>query len=84
MGKKNLDPGEALYIAPCASIHTLFMRFPIDVAFVDRAGRVVKTAEAVGPWRMMLGGKGAHGVVELAAGGLRRHGLEPGSLLPLT
>ncbi|MPZ23828.1 MAG: DUF192 domain-containing protein [Dehalococcoidia bacterium] len=70
MGRRSLADGEGIYIRPCSSIHTFFMRFPIDVAFLDRDGRVLRTAEAVGPWRFRLGGRGAHAVVELKAGTL--------------
>lgn len=83
MGRKGLDEGEALYIAPCSSIHTFFMRFPIDVAFVDRENRVVKVAEAVKPWRVLMGAKGAHAVVELSAGSLGRAGVADGDQLEL-
>ena len=42
-----LDRDQALVIAPCSSIHTAFMRFPIDVVFAARDGRVVKVARDV-------------------------------------
>ena len=35
LGRAGMDPGEALWIVPCSSIHTFFMRFPIDVLFLD-------------------------------------------------
>lgn len=84
MGRKSIAPHEALLIKPCSSIHTFFMRFPIDVAFVDRSGTVVKTRQALKPWRVLLGGKGAHAVLELPAGGLRRHNIVPGATLQLS
>jgi uncharacterized membrane protein (UPF0127 family) len=83
MGKPGLEKGHALLINPCSSIHTFFMRFPIDVVFIDRQSRVVKTAEAVKPWRVVLGGKGAHAVLELPAGTLGASALSPGDHLPL-
>lgn len=83
MGKSRLDPGHALLIKPCSSIHTFFMRFPIDVVFVDKASRVVKIAENVKPWRLLLGGKGAHAVVELANGALAGTDLKVGDHLDL-
>jgi uncharacterized membrane protein (UPF0127 family) len=45
-----------------------FMRFAIDVVFVDRAGRVVRVAERVAPWRTAVFGRGATEVLELPAG----------------
>jgi len=47
-----LPQGSAMIIAPTNAIHTFFMKFPIDVAFVGRDGRVRKVREAVRPWRM--------------------------------
>jgi uncharacterized protein len=70
MGRKHLPQGHGLFLRPCSSIHTFFMRFPIDVVFIDRDNRVVKLCPAVKPWRFVLGGKGAHAVLELPAGAL--------------
>jgi len=47
-----LKPGTALILAPTFAIHTFFMKFPIDVLFVARDGRVLKVRRAVGPWRV--------------------------------
>jgi uncharacterized membrane protein (UPF0127 family) len=77
LGRDGLGEGEALAIAPTNAVHTFFMRFPIDIVFVTRAGRVLKVKEAVPAWRIAIGA-GAFAVVELAAGGARRAGLEPG------
>jgi hypothetical protein len=69
LGRDGLPPGHALLIAPCTSIHTWFMRFPIDVIFVKRDGRVVKIRAAVPPWRFVIA-LGAYAVVELPAGAI--------------
>jgi len=61
--------GSALVIAPCQAVHTVGMRFSIDVLFVDRAGQVVKARERVGPWRM-AGALRAFAAIELPAGTL--------------
>ena len=45
----------ALVIAPCNAVHTFFMRFPIDVLFVDRSGAIVGVRKAVPPWRIAVG-----------------------------
>lgn len=63
-----LAEGEALFIRPCSSVHMFFMRFPLDIVFVDREGAVVKVVRDLRPWRMALGGKGAHSALELASG----------------
>jgi uncharacterized membrane protein (UPF0127 family) len=54
LGRDRLEPGGGLVIAPCGGVHTFFMRFPIDVVFVARDGRVVKVRPAVKPWRLAL------------------------------
>ena len=82
LGRDGLPPDHALLIAPCSSIHTWFMRFPIDVIFVRRDGLVLKTSAAIPPWRMAFGWR-AHAVVELAAGALARAGVKPGDRLEL-
>ena len=70
LGKTALAPGEGIVIAPCNSVHMMFMRFPIDVAYVDRDGRVVKTVSRLRPNRLSVGGRGAHAAIELPAGTL--------------
>ncbi len=68
MGEKSLAPGTGLLIAPCNSIHTFFMRFDIDVVFMDRGGKVVAVKRNIKPWRMTLPVFGAHSVLEMPAG----------------
>jgi uncharacterized membrane protein (UPF0127 family) len=67
LGRRDLPHGEGILLRPAASIHTFFMRFPIDAVFLDREGVVVEVAENVRPWRV-AGRKGAKVVIELAAG----------------
>lgn len=80
LGRDSLPESTALIIAPCNAVHTLFMRFAIDVAFVTREGRVVKTRAAVRPWRM-TGALRAFAVVELPAGALALTDTVPGDVL---
>jgi len=80
LGRTSLDPDAALVIAPCNAVHTCFMRFPIDIVFVARDGRVTKTATGVRPWRMAASPR-AFATVELAAGVIARHGLRAGDRL---
>ena len=51
LGRDGMAPSEALYLAPCFAIHTAFMRFRIDVVFVDAIGRVLKIVRNMPPWR---------------------------------
>ena len=52
MGCKNLALGSGLLLDPCPQIHTCFMRFPIDVIFLDKTNHVVAVLENMPPWRM--------------------------------
>lgn len=61
--------GAAMLIAPSNAVHTFFMRFPIDIAFITRDGTVVKVCPSVQPWRIAAAIR-AYGVVELPAGTL--------------
>jgi uncharacterized protein len=65
----SLPAGTAMIIAPTNAIHTFFMKFPIDVAFVARSGKVLKIRTAMPAWRM-AGALRGFAVVELAAGAL--------------
>ena len=69
LGRDSLPAGTALIIAPSNAVHTFFMRFAIDVAFVGRNGRVLKVRSAVAPWRL-TGSLRAFAVIELPAGSL--------------
>ena len=66
-----IPPEHALFIPHCRSVHTFGMRFPIDVAFLDDAGRAIRIERAVGP-RRVLSCRGAFAVVEARAGALGR------------
>jgi hypothetical protein len=81
LGRDGLDD-TALILAPCSAVHTFFMRFPIDVAFVDRDGVVVKVTSNLRPWRV-AGAWRAFAVCELASGTLGRAGTRRGSRLAL-
>jgi hypothetical protein len=68
MGRAQLEPGDGMLIDPCSSIHTFFMRFPIDVIFLNRARRVVGLRAAMPPGKPYAGAWGARSVIELPAG----------------
>jgi uncharacterized protein len=70
MFRRSLPGGGGMWISPCNGIHTFFMRFPIDVVFLDRGQRVVRAYAALGRWRMVPLVIGAHSAVELPAGTL--------------
>ena len=59
---------EGLLITPCNSIHMFFMRFPIDVVFLDQSNNVVKVVPNIKPWRMVPPVRTAHSALELPIG----------------
>jgi uncharacterized membrane protein (UPF0127 family)/CheY-like chemotaxis protein len=77
LGRRGLRPGEGMVLRPAWNVHTAFMRFPIDVVFLDSDQVVVRLERAVAPWRT-VSCRGAREVVELAAGECERRGLEVG------
>lgn len=72
---------EGLLLIPGGSIHTLGMRFPIDVVFLNRQMRILGLAEHVRPWRVRVAPKGTRRVLELAAGQIAAHKLKQGIYL---
>lgn len=76
----SLADGEAMLIAPSNAVHTWFMKFDLDLIFVRRDGRVVKTRAGVKPWRMS-GALRAFAVIEMRAGTLAERDTQPGDVL---
>ena len=83
LGRDFLPEGSALIIAPSNAIHTFFMRFAIDVAFLSRTGRVLKIRSGMPPWRLAAAWRG-FAVIELAAGALARSDTRAGDTLHIT
>lgn len=81
LSRESLPPGEALIFPGCHSIHTVGMRFAIDVIFVNRQWRVVAVQAAVAPGRLLLPVWNAWGVIEMAAGTMDRVELRVGDQL---
>jgi len=81
MGRPPLGAGEGLLIDPCSSVHTFFMRFPIDVVFADRNHVVVGLTPAMAPNRPYAGARRARYVVELPAGTIAASGTQVGDTL---
>jgi uncharacterized membrane protein (UPF0127 family) len=78
LGRDDFPRGQGLIISPCNQIHTFFMRFPIDVIFLDARGRAVRTIAAVLPWRLTNLYLRAACVVELPAGVIEESGTQEG------
>jgi uncharacterized protein len=68
MFRTGLPEGSALLLKPCNSIHTFFMRFTIDVIYIDRNNTIVRIRRGLRPWRVTAPVKGAASVIEFLAG----------------
>ena len=79
----SMAEGSALIIAPSNAIHTFFMRFAIDVAFVSKDGRVLKVRPNMPPWRMSAALRG-FAVIEMPVGALARADTRSGDVLQIT
>ena len=82
LGRKGLAPGEGMWIVPCESVHTFFMRFPIDLVYIDRKQRVRKVRSSVPPWRLSAC-LSAHSILELPAGTIQDSLTEAGDILEI-
>ena len=82
LGSKGLDSNKALVIQPCWSIHTLFMRFKIDVVFLDKAGTVRKVVHGLPTYRFAAS-RGANVTIEMSAGTMEGRDLVLGDILEI-
>lgn len=80
LGRESLPPGAGLWILPCEGVHTVGMRFAIDVIYLDRRRRIRKLVQNLRPWRMSLC-LSAHSVLELPAGAARAGKCQVGDIL---
>ncbi len=78
MGRSRLEKGRGLLLAPCNSIHMLFMRFAIDVIYLDKEYCIKKIARNVSPWIGMSFCIGAWGALEMSSGEADRLNLAVG------
>lgn len=83
MGKKNLETGSGLLITPCNSIHMFFMKFPLDIVFLDRSNTVLYMVAGIKPWRVTKIVNNAHSVLELPARAIEASGTQPGDTLEI-
>ena len=78
-----LPAGGGLVIEPCNSIHMFFMRYPLDIIFLDKEGKVVFMYRAIKPWRVGRIVKGAKLAIELPVGAISASGTQVGDLVSL-
>src|SRR5512133_1666041 len=83
LGRRGLESGEGLLLRPTGSVHTFFMRFPIDVVFLSRDGEVLKVARALPAWRT-AGARRAKAALELAADEAERREIRVGTRLDVS
>ena len=79
---EKLEPGEGLWIVPCESVHTFFMKFPIDLVYLDKKRKVRKVRKAVPAWRMSAC-LTAHSILELPAGTIEATGTQKGDQIEI-
>ena len=77
---ERLEPGSGLWIVPCESVHMFFMKFPIDLVYLDKQRKVRKVRHAVPAWRLSAC-LTAHSILELPAGTAEKSGTLPGDEL---
>ena len=77
---ERLEPGSGLWITPCESVHTFFMKFPIDLVYIDKKRKVRKVRNAVPAWRLSAC-LTAHSILELPAGTVEKTGTRAGDEL---
>ena len=79
--ERSLPTRAGLLLSPARGIHTLGMRFAVDVVFLSRQMRVLGLAPRVQPWRIVLAPRGTARVLELAAGQIAATGLQAGTFI---
>ena len=82
LGRTGLERGSGMLIDAAPSVHMFFMRFPIDVVFLDRDWKVVRVVHGLRPWRV-AGARRAVAALELPAGTAAEAGIEEGDVLSL-
>jgi len=81
LDRSRLEPGEGMLLEPCRSVHTVGMKFPIDIVFLDRERRVVGIKAAVKPGSLSNTCLRAYSTLELPAGAAAAKRLEVGDTL---
>lgn len=83
LGRRELKKGEALILLPCYQIHTFFMRFPIDILFVNKKDKVIAAICNLKPWRITPLYFTASFAAELPAGTIKTTSIQIGDILSL-
>ena len=81
LGRECLEDGQGLLFKGAGSLHTLFMRFPIDIIYTNKQGKVIKTAKAVRPFKLVAAPLRCHYAIELPAGAISASNTQVGDFL---
>ena len=82
LGRPRLDDDQALWIKPCNSVHSGFMRYSLDLVYLDAEHHVLRCVRDFRPWRLSFCA-GAGSVLELAAGSCGHWQFQPGEALQI-
>lgn len=83
MFRQELSPGSGIYLYPCNAIHTFFMKFPIDVLYIDKDWRIVGMEEHLQPGKVGKKFSAATSVIELESGSIRLNSIQRGQIVKL-
>ena len=78
LGRDCLADGQGLLFKGCGSLHTFFMQFPIDIIYLDRAGKVLKSSASVRPFKIVAAPLRAYYALELPAGAISKSATRKG------
>ncbi|QYK13558.1 DUF192 domain-containing protein [Shewanella rhizosphaerae] len=80
LGRRPLSHEQGMLIAPCSSVHTLGMRYALDIVYLNKNNKVLKITRNLKPWRSSAC-RGATQVLELAAGNSTHKQIKTGDIL---
>ena len=83
MFTKQLDRNKGIYIVPCNGIHMYFMNYAIDVIFIDKDGKVVKTYCNVKQWKLIPYVKRAYGCIEVSVGVIETYSIQEDMIIEI-
>ena len=83
MGRKELNSGKGLALIPCKQVHTFFMKFAVDIIFLDRCGRVLRIVQGLGPSQISLLVRDSFQVLELAEGTAQNLNIKEGDVIQI-
>jgi uncharacterized membrane protein (UPF0127 family) len=83
MGTQSLERGHGLWLKPCNQVHMFFMKYALDLVFIDQDHRIVRLVEALPPGKISPKVKEAESVLELPVGTIARSGLAEGAALAI-